>query len=124
MRRLILGFVCCGLFAFAGLTAAPTKVAAGSNGQQISMYDNTNWSSACWYGQNQAGNYEYMSRTLTKNAWNKETGWWWVGYVNFNYGSCSNVFNGNIVFVPGSQGPNYTCYDANNPGGAFACNGT
>ncbi len=124
MRRALLGFICCGLFALAGLTIVPTKVAAGSNGQQISVYMDVLASPVCFYGQNQNGHYVYLSKTVTYHAWNKETGYWWVGYVNFNYGSCSNVFNGNIVLIPQNQGDNYVCFDFSNPGGAFACNGT
>lgn len=104
-----------------GLVTSPLHAAAGSNGQQLSAFDDANWSAICYYGQNQAGNFPTVCFSLTANVWNKATGYWWVYVVEFGpyyppgYGG---------VNVPVHQTDNYYCFEILNYTHPFACNGT
>ncbi len=105
----------------AGMALSPMRAAAGSNGQQLSMFNDLGWSSVCYYGENNANNYVLGCGAATENAWNEYRGWWWKYDVDF--GSNSSV-NYGYVIVPVSQTDNYTCFYGPDYTAPFACNGT
>ena len=94
---------------------------AGTNGQQIKVYEQTNIGSLCVYGYNQNASWVNQCFTAPARIYNYTTigGWWWKSYFGTDplldyYGSSSltNYLGSNSCYVPEYQpGNDWTiCY--------------
>jgi hypothetical protein len=111
---------CAGLLTLGGVSAtavvAPITTLAGSNGQELQMYDDMGWTGVCFDGTNQNGSHIYACGGATANTWTQYNGYWWIGWTW--YGPSANY---TTVYVPQNQGNNHTCFYASNAS-SFACN--
>ena len=83
-RRLVLG----GILASFGAVSMVVPAFAGTNGQQVELYEQTNLSSACLSGPNQNGTTVYVCFTAPAPLYNisQFPGYWWKGFVTIeNY---------------------------------------
>lgn len=89
---------------------------AGTNGQQIKMFELTNVGSVCIYGYNQNAVWTLYCPSAPASIYNVNTynGYWWKTYFGTNpgldyYASGGSYLGSNSCYVPEYQsGSNYT----------------